>query len=274
MSFHTTDHFGDPLWVFLQYTRRRGDQRPEQKILADGREQLDAVRKRGVFIAQGHGSQSWELQPALKADMHRIYDDAKQSIWTELDDDFVDRIPNALPLTTRSEDRLDYILHPESGEQPATTSTATLRALRNRHAGQFDVQIVVSDGLNALAIMDDGHLAPFLTRLRKELTKLGLRAAPEHIVMTSGRVRCGYRIGETLFSGLQGHRAIMHIIGERPGTGHHTFSNYMTAPTADVWSVAGKVDHNITKVVSGIATTALDPIEGADESARILKTLM
>ncbi len=269
-----TEHFGDPLWVFLQYERQRGNQRPEREILAQGRQQMQAVRQRGLFIAEGHGAQTWELQPALKADVRRIYDDARESIWAELEDGFVDLIPNAQPLATRSEDRLDYILHPESGEQPAKASIASLKSIRSRHAGRFDVQIVVSDGLNAHAIMDDGHLAPFLKRLRERLTELGLQVAPEHIVVTSGRVRCGYRIGETLFSKLSGHRAILHIIGERPGTGHHTFSNYMTAPTGAVWSVPGKVDHNITRVVSGIATTALKPEVGADESVRILRTMI
>jgi ethanolamine ammonia-lyase large subunit len=48
----------------------------------------------------------------------------------------------------------------------------------------------------------------------------------------------------------------------------------MTAPAGDVWSVPDKVDHNITKVVSGIATTALEPVIGADESVRILRTMI
>ena len=41
-----------------------------------------------------------------------------------------------------------------------------------------------------------------------------------------------------------------------------------------MWGDAGKVDHNITKVVSGVATTALAPPIGADETVRILNTLV
>ena len=37
------------------------------------------------------------------------------------------------------------------------------------------------------------------------------------------------------------------------------------APDGSVWDEDGKVDHNITKVVSGVATTALDPTKGAQE---------
>ena len=121
--------------------------------------------------------------------------------------------------------------------------------------------------------MDEGHLGPFLKKLRDELAREGYQAAPEQIVLTSGRVRVGYRIGETLFADLQQPRAILHVIGDRPGTGHHTFSIYITAPTGDTWSQAGKVDHNITKVVSGVATTALAPTAGASQTVQILKTV-
>jgi ethanolamine ammonia-lyase large subunit len=109
-----------------------------------------------------------------------------------------------------------------------------------------------------------------LNTLGEALSRSGLHAAPENLVVTSGRVRAGYRIGETLFGGLPGNRAVLHVIGERPGTGHHTFSIYITAPKGAVWGEPGKVDHNITKVVSGVAATALAPKTGATETVRIL----
>jgi len=39
-----TDHFGDPLWVFLQYRRRKGDARRDPEILDEGRQRLAEVR--------------------------------------------------------------------------------------------------------------------------------------------------------------------------------------------------------------------------------------
>ena len=262
------------MWVFLKYRRTKGDSRDDAEILKEGKPQLEAVRGRGVFIAEGYGAKPWELRPKLETDIRRIYADAKKSIWTELKPEFVAKIPGAARLATLSSDRTDYILHPESGERLLGTSNEKLRHLRKRHGGKYDVQIVVSDGLNALAIMDPGHLAPFLEQLRKDLARNGRRVAPEHLVVTSGRVRAGYRIGETLFAKLPGARAILHVIGERPGTGHHTFSIYITAPGGAVWGKTDKVDHNITKVVSGVATTALAPIAAARETARILDKLM
>ena len=159
-------------------------------------------------------------------------------------------------------------------EKPSELSIAALHRLRQRQAERIDVQIVISDGLNALAIMEDGHLKPFLKQLRSGLDDRGLNVSSEDLVMTSGRVRAGYRIGEILFSNLEGSRAILHVIGERPGTGHRTFSTYITSPTGDVWGKDGTVDHNITKVVSGISATALAPATGADETVHLLDAMI
>ena len=268
-----TEHFGDSNWVYVQYRRRKGDTRSDDAILEEGRAQIAAVRSRGVFQAEGHAQQPWDLEPQLARDIERIYSDAKQSIWTELDPAFIAAIPAAERLATQSLDRSDYILHPDSGERLSEPSLQFLRELRRQHNSQYNVQVVVSDGLNALAIMDDGHLAPFLEQLRAGLRDAGYRVAPEHLMVNSGRVRAGYRIGETLFGSLRGRRVILHVIGERPGSGHHTFSVYITAAQGSTWEVPDQVDHNITKVVSGIAITALAPRRGAEDTVRILQTI-
>lgn len=268
-----TEQFGDPLWVYLQYRKKKGDTRSDSEIINEGRDQLSNVRERGVFIAKGHGKQHWDLEASLESSISKIYSDAKESIWAQLTPDFVSTVPDVLRLTTQSTDRTEYILHPNTGEQLSKKSIETIKQLRNRYKSNYDVQIVISDGLNALAIMDDGHLEPFLRVLRTQLQSAGYRPAKGNIVVQSGRVRAGYRIGEVLFGGLSGNRSIIHIIGERPGTGHHTFSVYMTSPTGSVWGQPGQVDHNITKVVSGIASTALLPTKGADETVRILSQM-
>ena len=268
------EYFGDPSRVYLQYRRRLGDARDEAAILQEAQRRIAEVRGRGVFIAEGRGAQPWDLAPSLQRDIQRIYNDAKKSIWAELSPTFISQIPNAIRLRTQSKDRNDYILHPASGEQLSADSLKTLQALRKKHGKRYDVQIVIADGLNAHAIMDQGHLAPFLKRLREKLRQEHYRTAPEHLVVASGRVRAGYRIGESLFAGQVGAKAILHVIGERPGTGHHTFSIYITAPDGETWSTAGKVDHNITKVVSGVAATALAPVQGAEETVRILNTFV
>lgn len=269
-----TSHFGDPLWVNLQYRRKKGDTRTDDEILAEGRLQLEKVRSHGVFVASGHGKNPWDLEPALERSIRRIYSDAKKCIWSELSTAFISQIPDSLRLSTQSADRTDYILHPQTGELPSQASLEKLIKLRQLYGGNYDVQVVISDGLDALAITDEGHLDVFLPELRRRLADDGFHLAPSPIVLTSGRVRAGYRIGEILFSNLAGSRAILHVIGERPGTGHHTFSIYITSPRGEYWGQTGKVDHNITKVVSGVAATALLPVEGAAQTAGILKAMV
>jgi ethanolamine ammonia-lyase large subunit len=90
-----------------------------------------------------------------------------------------------------------------------------------------------------------------------------------------GRVRAGYRCGELLFgdSASKQKRCILHIIGERPGTMHHNYSVYISIAAAADWSVEGKIDHDITRVISGISDTALHPKDAAKETLRILTDL-
>ncbi|WNG63100.1 ethanolamine ammonia-lyase [Archangium gephyra] len=272
-----TAHFGDPTWVYLQYQRRKGDTRPDEELLTEARRQMAQVRQRGVWLAEGHGTHRWDLNPDLDREIRYLYDDAKKSIHAELPDTFASTLSSgAVSVVTGSKDREDYILHPPTGEQLTDEAVESLRRLRDTHAGQYDVQLVISDGLNAYALTDEGHLAPYLERVRTELAAAGYEVAPQPIVVRSGRVRAGYHIGEVLYGSLpdtDSHRAILHIIGERPGSGHRAYSVYITAPRVSTWSREGEVDHDITRVVSGIADTALSPSTAAVDTVRILERL-
>ena len=127
----------------------------------------------------------------------------------------------------------------------------------------------------AKAIMDEGHLEPFLNALRRELKEAGLTVDEKHIVVKEGRVRAGYAIGDILFSKADSNKpkAVLHIIGERPGSGHHNYSVYIAAPKADVWAQK-KVDHDIVRVVSGISDTGTSPVKGANLTVKILKDMI
>ena len=266
-----TEHFGDPSWVYQQYCRRKEDPRSDKEIQSAAATQIATVRSRGVFIAEGFGAQPSILQPSLAKHIQHIYDDAKISIWMQLDDAFIATVPDVTRLRTRSADRTDYILHPVSGEHLSDDSADVIARLRRDGHEQFNTQIVISDGLNALAVMDGDQLFSLIRRLRTELAGTEFTVSRENLVVNSGRVRAGYRIGEQLFGGRNDKCTILHIIGERPGSGHHTLSVYMTRADGHTWGVADKVDHNITIVVSGIANTALAPEAGAIEAVRILR---
>ena len=266
-----TEHFGDPSWVYRQYCRRKNDARPDKEIQSEAATQIADVRSRGVFIAEGFGATPSILQPSLAKHIQHIYDDAKVSIWMQLDDAFIATVPDVTRLRTRSADRNDYILHPVSGEHLSDESATVIAQLRQNNNDQFNTQIVISDGLNALAVMDGDQLLRLIRRLRTELAGTEFTVSPQNLVVNSGRVRAGYRIGEQLFGGRVGKFTLLHIIGERPGSGHHTLSIYMTPADGQTWGISDKVDHNITKVVSGIANTAMTPDLGAIEAARILR---
>jgi ethanolamine ammonia-lyase large subunit len=264
-------HFGDPGWVHLQYRRARGDDRSDEAIRAEGRAEMAAVRGRGVFLAEGHGAAPEDLEPGLAATIGRIYADAKQSIWAEFDAGFRESQAGSLWLATESADRRDYILHPTGGEVLTAASQAEVAAERSRLEGDdADVILVISDGLNPLAIMDLAQFEPFLDAVEAGLAAAGRRPAPRRLLVTSGRVRVGYRIGETVFGGRSGPRAVLHVVGERPGTGHRTFSTYLTCRRGDAWAEPGATDHQHTRVVAGIATTALEPVRAAADVLRVL----
>lgn len=190
---------------------------------------------------------------------------------------FIQSIPASIPLITQSKDRKDYVYHPETGEKLSKKTDEDLKALRAAWGNESpDVQLVISDGLNALALTDQDHLFPFLENLTAQLTSKGYRVSPQNAVFTHGRVRAGYAAGEVLFRKLSDpgqKKGIIHIIGERPGSGHHAFSAYITAAPISLWSSKGKVDHNITRVVSGISDTSLHPKMAAEEVAEIFDGL-
>jgi ethanolamine ammonia-lyase large subunit len=267
-------HYGDPKWVFLQYRRAKGDKRSDSAILAEADAKLATVRSHGVWIAEGHGEKPWNLEPKLDKTIRDLVDDGKKMIYTVLPDDYPQKVAPAVAIMTMSADRDDYILHPPSGEVVNPAALPALEKLRDTHAGRYDVQIMISDGLNGNAITDPGHVDVFLPKLREALDKAGYKVAPEVIVCKSGRVRAGYRAGEVLYGKLadkSSRRALLHLIGERPGSEHHSFSVYLSAPTVEVWAQPGKLDHDDSKVVANIADTALVPDVAVFETVRVLK---
>jgi len=270
-----TKHFGDPIWVYYQYRLAKGDKRSKKKIYADGEAAIKRCEAREVPIARGHGKNPWDMDPELKNKIWALYNDAKVSLWAEFTPEFINRIPNAVVIATKSKDREDYIAHPSTGEELSKSAVATLEKLRASWAGKEpDVQIAISDGLNSKAIMDKGHLDPFLKTVRKELKAAGVTVGEKNIVVKSGRVRAGYAIGDVLFgkANPNKHKVVLHIIGERPGTGQHNFSVYIAGPKAKVWAQK-KVDHDIVKAVCGISDTALGPVEAAKQTVQLVKEL-
>lgn len=271
-----TANYGDPLWVYYQYRLAKGDGRPKDAIYEEGRGRMREVEQRGVDLATGHGEKIWDLNPALADKVRGLYDDAKQSLWAELTPEFAAGVPNVVPVRTLSKDRNDFIAHPNTGEGLNSEAVAAIETLRRSWGNDIPKgQIIISDGLNAKAIMDDGHLAPFLEEMRRLLSEAGVPMSDKNILVTSGRVRAGYRIGEMLFEKADPEtlRGVLHIIGERPGTVHHAYSVYITVAKGKRWSEKN-IDHDITRLVSNVADTALPPKEAARETLTIIREIV
>lgn len=125
--------------------------------------------------------------------------------------------------------------------------------------------------------MEEDNFLQYHSELRKILLEKDYKVASENIVVINGRVRAGYRVGETLFAksgNKKAHKAIINVIGERPGNGHQTFSAYIVAPSVKLWNKSGLVNHNNAKLVSSIATTALTPKAAAVKTVELMEELM
>ncbi|CAM4394044.1 ethanolamine ammonia-lyase subunit EutB [Zobellia roscoffensis] len=271
-----TEHFGDPLWVYYKFCKAKKDNRNIADIYEEGRNIIAQIKERGVPLAEGYGENIWNLDPQLEREVKLLYEDAKVSLWTEITPEFILTVPEAISITTNSTDRKDYVYHPESGEHLGQTAVKSLENLRNSWAENIpDIQFIISDGLNPRALMDDGHLLPYITHLKTTLNNKGYSVSSKNIVIKHGRVRAGYACGEILFGqhNTSENKGIVHIIGERPGSGHHNFSAYLTSAPMSTWTNTGAVDHNISKVVSGISDTSLAPEIAAKQTVTILDRL-
>ena len=272
-----TQHFGDPIWVYYKFRVNKGDKRTFDAIYKEGKEIISQIESRGVPISQGYGKNIWDMKPELEKRIQFLYDDAKASIWKEWDTSFIQKIAGAITVRTKSADRKDYIYHPVSGESLDVHNIRKVNSLKEAWKGFTpDIQIIISEGLNASAIMDDGHLFPYLNGLLNNLKSQDYSISDKNLIIRNGRVRAGYACGEILFgsdSAKSKSHAIVHIIGERPGTEHHNFSAYLTVAKSTVWNKKGTVDHNISRVVSGISDTALKPEDAVRDTIKIIREL-
>ena len=80
-------------------------------------------------------------------------------------------------------------------------------------------------------------------------------------------MRVGYEIG-----GLVGAELVVHLIGERPGTGLDTISAYITYGRDDQGRIrwSGALDHSSTTAVCGVHPRGKPPEVAVEEIARVV----
>jgi ethanolamine ammonia-lyase large subunit len=247
--------------LYAAYARQTGDRRTSTSLEEEGRERLHELRERGFDLG---GIE----QSAADARLEAIYAHARRALYATVDADLIgDVSPLSVRVLTRATSRDDYLAHPSAGERLREDDARTVAALYRAREPQ--VQIVVSDGLNGDAINEQLRL--LLPPLRRRLHDAGCHVGETDVVVQNGRVRVGYEIG-----GLVHAEVIVHLVGERPGTGINTVSAYLTYGRDEAgqprWSSA--LDHSATTAICGIHPRGKPPQAAAAEIAQTVARIV
>ncbi|MET0649540.1 MAG: ethanolamine ammonia-lyase subunit EutB [Pyrinomonadaceae bacterium] len=246
--------------LYAAYMKAGGDTRTDEALRAEGSKKTAALAARGYDLGLGHADE-FNAPPAVEARLAKIYRHARRALYSTLDEGVLREVSQSyLRVRTLARDREQYLSEPAAGErlrpEDADAVAGVYGARRPR------VQVVLSDGLNANALNE--NLRAVLPRLRRELKGAGLHVGETDVVVAQGRVRAGYHAGELL-----GVDAVVHLIGERPGTGLNTLSAYITYGRDEAgnlrWSPG--LDHACTTAVCGINERGRRPEAAVEEIA-------
>jgi ethanolamine ammonia-lyase large subunit len=244
--------------LYATYIKAGGDTRSPETLREEAAKKFKALSARGFDLGHGHGP-DYETPPELEGRLRTIYEHARRSLYAALADGVVREVsPRHVRVRTGAHDREQYLADPPAGERLRAEDAGRVATLYASRRPQ--VQLVLSDGLNADALNE--NLRSVLPRLRRGLAESGLHVGEVDVVVTNGRVRAGYHVGELL-----GADVIVHLIGERPGTGLNTLSAYVTYGRDESgrmrWSPG--LDHACTTAVCGIHPRGKRPEVAADE---------
>ena len=252
--------------LYAVYHKAGGDTRSLDTLRDEGAKKIRALAERGFDLGYGC-DENYGDPPEANARITKIYSNARRALYSTLDETVIsDSSPRYIRVHTKSWDRDDYLAHPATGELIDDKDGARIEAL---YPARRQVQIVISDGLNANAINE--NLRSVLPGVRRELLAAGHHIGEIDIVIENGRVRAGYHVGSLLEAEM-----IIHFIGERPGAGIDTLSAYLTYGLdhkgQSRWgsrSAAG-FDHSWTTAVCGIHRRGKPPERAVEEIGRLV----
>ncbi|MCV9938746.1 ethanolamine ammonia-lyase subunit EutC [Boseaceae bacterium BT-24-1] len=198
----------------------------------------DLARLTPARIALGRSGASLPTREVLRFGM--AHAQARDAVHAPFDaDDVASRLAELRLEVIRVESaacsREEYLRRPDLGRRLSSGSREALTVRR----GDFDLSIVVADGLSSTAIHQ--NVVPFAAMLLPLLARQGLRLAPV-VVGREARVALGDEIGAAL-----GARAVAVLIGERPGlSSPDSLGAYLTfAPRAGLTDAARNCISNI-----------------------------
>lgn len=252
--------------LYAAYHKAGGDTRTFETLRAEAKRKVSALAERGFDLGLDCDADT-ASRDKVTARIDAIYAHARRALYATLDDSVIkDVSPRLLSVRTNATDRDDYLAHPPAGEAICAQDASRVRALYS--AMRPRVQVVVSDGLNANALNE--NLRPVLPALKRALAQTGYLAADSDVVIENGRVRAGYHVGFLLNVEL-----IVHLIGERPGTGIDTMSAYLTYGRDKMdrsrWTT--NIDHSWTTAVCGINRRGKRPAVAVEEIVRLVSAM-
>ncbi len=253
--------------LYARYCIAGGDPRPPEALRREAVKKLNRLRQRGHDLGYGHGP-GYAAPAEVQARLDGIYRHARRALFARIEETVLkDACQRHRRLASEARDRDDYIGHPTRGERIAARHIGALADLRRGE--QPVLQIVISDGLNANAV--NAQLRLLLPALQQRLGEMGHGRATPEVVIDNGRVRAGYHLASVLQP-----EVLVHLIGERPGTGLDSLSAYLTYGRDALgqlrWNPA--LDHACTTAVCGIHPQGKAPGRAAAEIAGLVQRML
>jgi ethanolamine ammonia-lyase large subunit len=253
--------------LYAAWRRSTGDRSAAAVLRAEAGRTLGELQRRGFDLGFGHGPGHAD-PPAAAERVRGLFRHARQALYAALDEGVLREVCSVpLMVRTGAADRDDYLANPGAGEHIRDDDVARVLTLYSQRRPA--VQLVISDGLNAEAV--NQNLPHLLPPLRHLLGEAELDVGAAEVVVVNGRVRAGYHVGALLAS-----EVVVHLIGERPGTGLSTLSAYLTYGRDLRGGVRwdSGLEHSCTTAVCGIHPRAKHPEHAAREIARYVARMM
>ena len=252
--------------LYATYRKAGGDARTVDTLQKEGAKKVGELAERGFDLGYGYET-NFVAPETVTNRMEKIYAHARRALYAKLEASVInDACDYPLRVRTRSASRDDYLTHPPTGEALCSKDAQRVQGLYATRRPQ--IQICISDGLNADAINE--NLRAVLPALRRRLAENHFHVGTIDLVINNGRVRAGYHVGTLLDV-----EAMIHLIGERPGTGLNTLSAYLTygrdRQGDSRWNMG--IDHSQTTAICGIHPQGKPPEIAVEEIVRAVKRM-
>jgi ethanolamine ammonia-lyase small subunit len=196
------------------------------------------------------------LATSAVLDLRLAHARARDAVHTVLDTDALQAALGepVLAGASAAATRRNYLMRPDLGRQLDPEFQTRLAT----QAGDFDLALVVADGLSALAAQR--HATPVWAALRPLLAGWSLAPA---VLLRHGRVAAGDRVAQALHA-----RAVLVLIGERPGlSSPDSLGAYLT------WAPRPGTHDAQRNCISNIRPEGLAPEAAARKIAWLLQAM-